>query len=33
MPGGHCAPLEPRAVSHHLRALVSAVLSERRISS
>ena len=34
MPGGHCAPLEhPEAVNHHLRALVSAVLSERRISS
>ena len=34
MPGGHCAPLEhPEAVNHHLRALVSAVLSEWRISS
>ncbi len=34
VPGGHCAPLEhPEAVNHHLRALVSAVLSERRISS
>ncbi len=34
MPGGHCAPLEhPEAVNHHLRALVSAVLSDRRISS
>ena len=34
MPGGHCAPLEhPEAVNQHLRALVSAVLSERRISS